>query len=1180
MAPKIVPGLVFAAVSAMVTASAFAAITPSGFVESKIATGFDRPTQMEIAPDGRIFILQQGGSIRIYKNNALLSAPFISLGNVFSTQDYGLLGIAFDPAFASNQYVYLYYGVNSSPSYTRVSRVTASGDAALAGSETLIFQLDNFTGTTHQGGALHFGKDGKLYIFTGTPNGNPPDAQNLGLTYGKILRINPDGSIPTDNPWYGSLTGRYRAIYARGLRNPFTASVQPGSGRLFINDNGQDSWEEVNEAAAGANYGWPVMEGNSGPPPAGNKFPFFTYSHVGPTGNSGSIVAAAFYNPAVAQFPAPYIGKYFFADHVGGEIRYLDPDAANPSATVFATGLDHPLDIKIASDGNLYYLTRGNSSDPNLTGLYRVRYATNLGPEINQHPAPVTVSIGESALFCVSAAGSAPLSYKWQRNGVDVSGATAACHTTPATAAGDNGAQYRAVVANPWGIVPSNAATLTVTSNLRPTAAIATPTAGSKYNAGGTLAFSGSGTDPEQGNLGAAACAWWINFHHNTHAHSAMPLTSGIASGSLPISANDEKNDNVWFRVHLRVTDAQGLSDEDSVDLLPNKTTLTLATTPAGIGLTLDGTAVATPYTWTSVVGTEWILGAPTSAQPGGNPHVFSSWSDGLGATHPVNAPAANATYTAAYVPGNPKGTILRQVWNGIAGANVASLTGNANFPNSPSASSTLSSLEGPTDVGDNYGSRIVGLLYPPTTGAYTFWIAGDDNVELWLSTTAFAAGKVKIAYHNDWTTPRQWTKVATQMSAAINLTAGQKYWVEALHKENGGGDNLAVAWQGPGIAQQVIPGAYLSPPDPVPLIPSPWAAGDIGAPGIAGNASYANGTFTVKGGGTDIWGTNDGFYFVYQALNGDGEIKARVLSVQNTDPYAKAGVMMREGLGANARNVLASISASTGAAFQQRATVGGTTSNNVASGIASPYWVRLVRSGNTFTGYRSADGLSWTLLGQATLALNAQLQVGLAVTAHNNALLNTSTFSNASVTPGLAFTEADIGAVGFAGSRTATGGAHTVRGSGADIWGAADGFHFSYVNMQGDGEIRARVSAIQATDNWAKAGVMMREGMGAGARNAMMAVSANQGTIFQRRLAVGGTSTGAGNPGLLPPYWVRLVRAGNVFSAYRSPDGLTWTLAGTETLALSGTLQVGLAASSHNNGALGSATFDNLMLP
>lgn len=157
-------------------------------------------------------------------------------------------------------------------------------------------------------------------------------------------------------------------------------------------------------------------------------------------------------------------------------------------------------------------------------------------------------------------------------------------------------------------------------------------------------------------------------------------------------------------------------------------------------------------------------------------------------------------------------GTILYERWTGISGTAVSNLTSNAAYPNSPSFTDQLSSLEGPTNVLDNYGSRIRGYIHPPTNGSYTFWIAGDDNCELWLGTSDSPASVVKIANVPDWTSSREWNKFTSQQSSPVSLTAGQKYYIEVLHKEGGGGDNLAVAWSGPGISQQVIGGAYLSP--------------------------------------------------------------------------------------------------------------------------------------------------------------------------------------------------------------------------------------------------------------------------------------------------------------------------------------------------------------------------------
>ena len=226
--------------SVFVVGNASGATLPAGFTETAI-TGLSNPTAMEIAPDGRIFVCQQGGSLHVIKNGALLSTPFLTL-SVDANGERGLLGIAFDPNFASNNFVYVYYTVSTTPRHNRVSRFTANGDVAVPGSETVILQLDNLTGATnHNGGAIHFGPDGKLYIAVGE-NATPSNAQTLSNMLGKILRINPNPNelIPSDNPFFNQANGNNRSIWALGLRNPFTFAFQPGTGRMFINDVGQD----------------------------------------------------------------------------------------------------------------------------------------------------------------------------------------------------------------------------------------------------------------------------------------------------------------------------------------------------------------------------------------------------------------------------------------------------------------------------------------------------------------------------------------------------------------------------------------------------------------------------------------------------------------------------------------------------------------------------------------------------------------------------------------------------------------------------------------------------------------------------------------------------------------------------------------------------------------------------
>lgn len=336
------------------------ATLPAGFTESQFGTDVGGvPTAMAFAPDGRLFVCLQGGQLRVIKNGALLATPFVSL-SVNSTGERGLLGIAFDPNFSANQFVYLYYTTSTSPIHNRISRFTANGDVAVAGSELVLTDLDNLSATNHNGGALHFGPDGRLYAGVGE-NAVGANAQTLSNRLGKILRINSDGTIPTDNPFFATATGANRAIWALGLRNPYTFGFQPGTGRMFINDVGQNAWEEIDDGIAGSNYGWSTCEGACATPNPNFRDPLFQYGHGTSPTTGCAIVGAAFYNPPVNQFPASYIGKYFFADLCSGWIRVFDP--ATNTASAFATGISSPVDLQVGPDGCLYYLAQGNGGE-------------------------------------------------------------------------------------------------------------------------------------------------------------------------------------------------------------------------------------------------------------------------------------------------------------------------------------------------------------------------------------------------------------------------------------------------------------------------------------------------------------------------------------------------------------------------------------------------------------------------------------------------------------------------------------------------------------------------------------------------------------------------------------------------------------------------------------------------
>jgi glucose/arabinose dehydrogenase len=426
-----------------------AATLPTGFTETQIS-GLSGPTAMEFAPDGRLFVCLQGGQLRVIKNGELLVTPFVTI-SVDSAGERGLLGVAFDPNFASNNFVYVYYTVSTTPRHNRVSRFTAQGDVAAAGSEVVLFELDNLSSATnHNGGAIHFGPDGKLYVGVGE-NANGANSQTLANLLGKILRINSDGSIPSDNPFNATATGNNRAIWSLGLRNPFTFAFQPATGRLFINDVGQSTWEEINDGIAGSNYGWPTTEGATSNPSF--RSPLFSYGH-GTTATTGCAIAGGtFYNPATVNFPASYVGQYFFADLCTGWIRVFDP--ASGTATGFATGINQPVDLKVTADGSLYYLSIGSAS------VFRVRF-TNIPPNITTQPTDQNSALGQAATFSCAASGSTPITFQWQRNMSNIQGATNSSYTTPATVLTDTGAKFRCVATNAFGSATSNEATLTV----------------------------------------------------------------------------------------------------------------------------------------------------------------------------------------------------------------------------------------------------------------------------------------------------------------------------------------------------------------------------------------------------------------------------------------------------------------------------------------------------------------------------------------------------------------------------------------------------------------------------------------------------------------------------------------------------------------------------------------------
>jgi regulation of enolase protein 1 (concanavalin A-like superfamily) len=223
---------------------------------------------------------------------------------------------------------------------------------------------------------------------------------------------------------------------------------------------------------------------------------------------------------------------------------------------------------------------------------------------------------------------------------------------------------------------------------------------------------------------------------------------------------------------------------------------------------------------------------------------------------------------------------------------------------------------------------------------------------------------------------------VTLQLSATVNVGL-----VVTSHNNatlaTAGFDNIALS-------------AGSAPPPPTPT--STWTHGDIGGVGLAGSSEVNGTTITVRGSGADIWETADGFRFVYRAMTGDGEVRAQVASMSNTNPWAKAGVMIRESTASNARHTLACITAMNGSAVQTRTETGAAMSHTPGPWVTAPHWVRLVRTGNRITAYTSFDGATWTQGASQDVVMGATVLVGFAVTAHDNTQLNTAVFTNTAV--------------------------------------------------------------------------------------------------------------------------------------------------------------------------------------
>jgi len=631
---------------------------PPGFSNESVVPGITSATTIAFLPDGRMLVGELTGAVWVVQPGASAPdpTPFLQIDYSQLFGEQGLMDILLDPNFAVNQYYYVFYtrGFPGSQNHNRLSRFTASGSTTLPGSEFVLWQDDQVAQDEHHGGGMAIGPDGKLYFAYGEQF-FPSDSQNLGSYRGKLMRINLDGTIPTDNPFYdGPGQNNKDEIWAYGLRNPFRISSDPVTGHIFIGDVGGNnevaSFEEINLAVRGANYGWPMCDGPCAL--SGITNPIYAYPH---NGRDACVTGGFVYRGT--QFPAEYVGSYFFADYVQNWIKRLTFDGnGNVAGVENFEPIDgspdgpygDPVKLLQGPDGSLYYVDIGFNDQhvPNEASIRRIRYTL-----ANQPPVAVATASPRSGLaplqVTFSSAGSSDpegmqLSYSWAFG----DGATSTLPNPVHVYAADGPYLARLTVSDGVNQTISNDIAISVGN--APTATILTPSGGSLFRAGDVIPYSGDATDLEDGTLPASAFSWTILFHHDTHIHPGGTFTN-TKTGTLvvPTTGHDFQG-ATSYEIILTVTDSNGLQGTDSVTVFPEKVNLSFTSQPSGLGLEVDGIRTTAPFTLGDVIGFVHTIQAPTQSL-GSRSYVFESWSDGGASSHSIVVPAGGGSWRARF---------------------------------------------------------------------------------------------------------------------------------------------------------------------------------------------------------------------------------------------------------------------------------------------------------------------------------------------------------------------------------------------------------------------------------------------------------------------------------------------------------------------------------------------------
>lgn len=645
----------------------------------------DHPTAIAWLPDQRMLATTKEGRLWIFPRiQQGYGQPNVVLdlsARICADIERGLVGLAVDPDFANNGFVYLYWthdahddcaneGLADAPENRVTRHELASDGSEVESSRTVIVDHIDSPRAHHIAGDLEFASDGFLYISVGDGVCRIPDVDVCGgqnnnsqlrrLPHGKILRVTRGGLPPPGNPYVGddgarrctrpsgAAPGRGPCleIFASGLRNPYRIARRPGTSTFFVNDVGNHLWEEIDRLAKGANYGWNIREGhcvrdsttNCGPTSFDN--PIFDYPHD----DCRSVTGGAFVPPGL--WPPRFDGAYLFSDFTCDTIFRLVRTETGLERRTFLSGMRQPVHLRFGPSPlgrSLYYLSFFRRE------IHRVAYSEdNVAPvgDFSFRPDGLVVAFNGSKSYDPDQDGIT----EWHWDFDDGADSSTSAPTTSHTFGAAGTYDVTLTVTDSEGAVSPPVARQVTVPEHPPTLEVDWPSDSETFAVGEQVPISATATDQEDGALSGASIRWEFRLHHGNHVHPHAVRHGNNITVPYPAPEDLTAAAESDLLAIVTATDSSGLTSRAVHTLVPSTVELTFVTRPAGGRVYVEGDVRNTRISVSSWEGHTFRVRAPDQAF-GGQQYVFRSWSDGGTRIHDITTPSAPTTYTARFGP-------------------------------------------------------------------------------------------------------------------------------------------------------------------------------------------------------------------------------------------------------------------------------------------------------------------------------------------------------------------------------------------------------------------------------------------------------------------------------------------------------------------------------------------------